>query len=264
MNASELVLFEGTLHMDDYLSPDDGGLLRKHGLDQFDALWALKLDTVDELNHHHGGWSGVSKLALDGRNYFLKRQEGYVTRSVTRLRSEPTFVKEFTNLQKLARCGVPTMEVAFFGCRPAGKRAILMTRALDGEWQSLAAIGATYRELPPERRIGMMRAVGGVIRQLHAHRLMHGCIYPVHLFLAPDGADGCRARLIDLEKVRPFLVAGRDRLKDIEPLLRRSQAFLGDEDARLLLAAYFELPPGHPKVAAYLRKIRRWSRRKKS
>jgi hypothetical protein len=69
-----------------------------------------------------------------------------------------------------------------------------------------------------------LQACGQLARRLHAARQVHGCFYPKHIFLQPDGA-AYRAQLIDLEKNRPLLLGQRDRVKDIEPLLRRAQVW---------------------------------------
>ena len=67
-------------------------------------------------------------------------------------------------------------------------------------------------------------------------RQVHGCFYPKHIFLRATG-DGYQAQLIDLEKTRHLLFGQRDRVKDLEPLLRRapewSEAQLRDAAGRL-------------------------------
>ncbi len=50
-----------------------------------------------------------------------------------------------------------------------------------------------------------------------------------------------QAQLIDLEKTRPLLFGERDRIKDLEPLLRRANAW-SDAEVRQLLSLY--LPAG--------------------
>ncbi len=64
---------------------------------------------------------------------------------------------------------------------------------------------------------------------------MHGCFYPKHIFLKADGA-GFAAQLIDLEKTRPLLFGQRDRIKDLEPLLRRASVWTEAEVRELLLS----------------------------
>ena len=45
--------------MTDFLAVQDRALLERHGLGNFDALWANQLEAVDEPNTAGGGWSSV-------------------------------------------------------------------------------------------------------------------------------------------------------------------------------------------------------------
>lgn len=98
-----------------------------------------------------------------------------------------------------------------------------------------------------------MRECGLLARRLHAARQVHGCFYPKHIFLQADGL-GYRAQLIDLEKTRPLLLGQRDRVKDIEPLLRRALAW-SDAEVRVLLAAYLDQPVDSGLVDAWLARL---------
>ena len=42
--------------MSDFIAAQDRALLESHGLASLDALWALKLEAVDEPNTERGGW----------------------------------------------------------------------------------------------------------------------------------------------------------------------------------------------------------------
>jgi hypothetical protein len=55
-------------------------------------------------------------------------------------------------------------------------------------------------------------------------------------------ATGYRAQLIDLEKTRPLLLGQRDRVKDLEPLLRRARNGARLRRCGQLLAAYLDQP----------------------
>lgn len=82
---------------------------------------------------------------------------------------------------------------------------------------------------------------------------MHGCFYPKHIFLQATG-DGYAAQLIDLEKTRPLLFGWRDRVKDLEPLLRRARQW-SDVQVRQLLAAYLDQPEDSALVATWLQRL---------
>lgn len=223
--------------MTDFIAEADRALLERRGLAGYDALWALELDAVDEPNVERGGWSSVYRLDLGDAAFYLKRQSDHLTRSLRHPFGEPTFAREFRNIQRYRRLGIPALEAVYFGARRVRgeQRALLLTRALDG-WTELDRYLPDWPRLEPARRQAILRACGELARRLHGAGQMHGCFYPKHIFLRErDGA--IEARLIDLEKTRPLLFGWRDRVKDLEPLLRRAPVWQ-EADVRLMLAAY--------------------------
>lgn len=226
--------------MKDFIDSEDRALLERHGLDSFEALWALRLHAVDEPNTApRGGWSTVYRLDLDGTGYYLKRQSNYLTRSLHRPLGEPTLAREFRNTRRYQRMGIPAMRSAFYAERRVSgeHRALLLTRALDG-WQDLDSYLPGWAQLAAVQRQAIVSACGALARCLHGQGQIHGCFYPKHIFLLPSG-DAFVAQLIDLEKTRPLLFGERDRVKDIEPLLRRAGAW-GDDDVVGFLTAYLD------------------------
>ena len=223
--------------MSDFIAAEDRAILERHGLADYDALWALKLEAVDEPNTERGGWSSVYRLDLGEAAYYLKRQSNHLTRSLARPFGEPTFAREFRNIQRYSGLGIPALQAAFFAERrlPGEQRAILLTRALDG-WKDLDQWLLRWPQLPEAQRSAILQACGELAGQLHGAGQVHGCFYPKHIFLREQGA-GFIAQLIDLEKTRPLLFGRRDRIKDLEPLLRRASAW-SEAEVRQLLAAY--------------------------
>ena len=240
--------------MTDFVADADRALLERNGLADFDALWAVQLEAVDEPNTSGGGWSSVFRMDLEGQGFYLKRQSNYLTRTLHSPLGEPSFAREFRNIQRYRQMGIPALEAVCFGERkvPGERRAILMTRALDG-WNDLDSLLEQWSQLSDEQQQAILQACGQLARRLHAVRQVHGCFYPKHIFLQPDGA-GYRAQLIDLEKTRPLLLGQRDRVKDIEPLLRRAHAWT-EADVRALLAAYLEQPAGSGLVDAWFKRL---------
>lgn len=222
--------------MNDFVAPDDLACLQAHGLADFDALWALKLEAVDLPNTERGGWSSVFRLELGERAYYLKRQSNHLTRSLAHPFGEPTFAREFRNIRRYTELGIPALQAAFFGerRRPGERRAILVTRALDG-WQELSHWLDQWPVVGGGQREALLDACGHLARQLHGAGQMHGCFYPKHIFLR-TAAVGYEACLIDLEKTRPLLFGRRDRVKDLEPLLRRARIWSADDIRRFLVA----------------------------
>lgn len=223
--------------MNDFIAAQDRALLEQHGLASFDALWALQLEAVDEPNTERGGWSSVYRLELGDRAYYLKRQSNHLTRSLWHPFGEPTFAREFRNIRRYAELGIPALQAAFFAERrlPGERRAILLTRALDG-WKDLDHWLLQWGELDEIGRGGILRACGELAGRLHQAGQVHGCFYPKHIFLRAQG-DAFDAQLIDLEKTRPLLLGRRDRIKDLEPLLRRARVW-SEAEIRELLVAY--------------------------
>ncbi|MHC6223596.1 lipopolysaccharide kinase InaA family protein [Pseudomonas sp. X10] len=249
--------------MTDYLDSADGALLQRHGLNDFDALWALQLDAVDEPNTGRGGWSSVYRLELEGKGYYLKRQSDYLTRTLHRPFGEPTFAREFRNISRYRKLRIPALQAVFYGERKVDgqHRAILMTRALD-DWSDLESLLGQWPQLDADQREAILQACGRLARTLHAAGQLHGCFYPKHIFLRAR-SDGWQAQLIDLEKTRPLLFGMRDRLKDLEPLLRRAGAW-SEADVRTLLAAYLEQPADSPLVDTWLQRLVRRRREKEA
>ena len=223
--------------MSDFIAAEDRPILERHGLANFDALWALQLEAVDEPNTERGGWSSVYRLELDGAAYYLKRQSNHLTRTLRHPFGEPTFACEFRNIRRYAELGIPALQAAFFAERklPGEQRAVLLTRALDG-WQDLEHWLQSWASLSTSRREAILAACGGLARRLHDAGQVHGCFYPKHIFLRAQG-DDFAAQLIDLEKTRPLLFGERDRVRDLEPLLRRAAAW-SEAEVRQLLVAY--------------------------
>ncbi|WP_027896692.1 lipopolysaccharide kinase InaA family protein [Zestomonas thermotolerans] len=246
--------------MRDFIAVEDRALLERHGLADFDALWALKLEAVDEPNTERGGWSSVYRLDLGEAAYYLKRQSNHLTRDLAHPFGEPTFAREFRNIQRYRRLAIPALEAAFYGQRrqPGEHRAVLLTRALDG-WRDLDWYLDQWAQLPDAQRTAILEACGGLARRLHQAGQMHGCFYPKHIFLRATGA-AFETRLIDLEKTRPLLLGRRDRLKDLEPLLRRARVW-GDVELRRLLGAYLG---GTGEVHDWLRRLARRRRDKEA
>ncbi|ERI52908.1 hypothetical protein N878_17150, partial [Pseudomonas sp. EGD-AK9] len=119
--------------MKDFIAAQERALLEQHGLASFEALWALRLEAVDEPNTERGGWSSVYRLELGDSAFYLKRQSNHLRRSLRQPFGEPTFAREFRNIRRYGELGIPALQAVFFAQRraPDERRAVLLTRALD-------------------------------------------------------------------------------------------------------------------------------------
>ena len=194
------------------------------------------------------------RLELEGRAYYLKRQSNDLTRTLHAPFGEPSFAREFRNISRYNKLGIPALQAAFFGERKVkgDVQAILLTRALDG-WDDLDSLLQRWSELTSAQHSAILKACGQLARQLHGVRQVHGCFYPKHIFLQADG-DAYRAQLIDLEKTRPLLFGMRDRVKDLEPLLRRAPEW-SEAQLRELLAAYLDQPVDSSLVDSWVSRL---------
>jgi hypothetical protein len=236
--------------MSDFIAPSDRPLLERHGLADFQSLWDVQLEAVDEPNTGRGGWSSVFRLELEGSGYYLKRQSNYLTRTLHHPFGEPSFSREFRNISRYQKLGIPALHAVFYGeSRVNGeRRAILLTRALDG-WTDLDTLLQQWPQLGAPQQLAILQACGQLARTLHGAGQVHGCFYPKHIFLRAK-AGAYLAQLIDLEKTRPVLFGQRDRAKDLEPLLRRAPMW-GEPQVRELLAAYLQSGQDSPLVDAW-------------
>ncbi|MEJ5060322.1 MULTISPECIES: lipopolysaccharide kinase InaA family protein [unclassified Pseudomonas] len=240
--------------MTDFLAAEDRALLERHGLGTFDALWARQLEAVDEPNSVRGGWSSVFRLDLEGHGFYLKRQSNYQMYTLHAPFGEPSFAREFRNISRYEKLGIPALKAAFFGERKVDGevRAILLTRALDG-WDDLDSLLQCWSDLSEAQQTKILQACGQLAQRLHGKRQVHGCFYPKHIFLQASG-DGYQAQLIDLEKTRPLLLGQRDRVKDLEPLLRRAPEW-SEAQLRILLAAYLDQAQDSSLIDSWLQRL---------
>ena len=81
--------------------------------------------------------------------------------------------------------------------------------------------------------LALLPAAAALVRGLHQLRLVHNSLYPKHLFAA---ADGSRAALIDLEKMRWSVWRDRAMWRDLDTLNRHSAGWSRTDRLRFLLA----------------------------
>lgn len=240
--------------MNGFLCAEDEARFTRHRLASFDALWGAQLEPVDEPNVARGGWSAVFRLEIEGQGYYLKRQSNYRVRSLRHPFGEPTLARELRNIQRYRRLGIPAVQAAYYASRNSseGPQAMLLTRELSG-WQELGAWLSQWDALSPVSRTAIVTACGTLSRVLHRAGQRHGCLYPKHLFLR-ETAQGFESCLIDLEKSRPLRPGRRDRLRDLEPFVRRTGAWTID-DLKLFLVSYLGRSANDTRLTSWLELI---------
>ncbi len=230
--------------MRDYLNPAWREILAFNGLESFEALWERNPDAwFEPPNQRRGGWSGVVRLMLrlpqGGEvGVFIKRQENHFYRDLRHLFfPAATFEREFINLMRFLRLGIPTMEPVFFGQRKVegNLRAILVTRELAGFEPLDAPRWDPPSKIERRQRKQLINKVAETVRLMHEGHQQHNCLYPKHIFVKAADND-FQVRLIDLEKVkwRPFkrLLT----LRDLSSLQRHARNWSRTDRLRLFLA----------------------------
>ena len=215
-------------------------VLRCNHLDNFEALWHVEAESVDEPNRARGGISSVSRLTLNDANgqprtFYLKRQTNYLIRNIRRPFGQPTAEREFNNIVHYAELGIPALEVACYAeRREKGQwRALLLTPALEG-YEPLDYWLKHWSRLGYRQKRDLIKAAAALVAQLHGKGMVHNSLYPKHIFLKPE-ADGVGARLIDLETSRAHLFSPRGYLRDLDALNRRALAPSRTQRLRFML-----------------------------
>ena len=215
------------MNQPDFIAVNARDTLQRNQLDSFEALWEAEGEQVDDPNVGRGGFSNVTRVKLEDVNgqlrvFYLKRQSNHLIRHWRRPLGEPTVSREFYNIERFARLGIPAVEASFYAVRREGgeRKAILLTPDLTG-YQPLDQWYADWEQHSYRLKQDLLLAAGRLVGSLHEHDIVHNCLYPKHIF-ARQVQDGVRARLIDLEKSRTHLFSRWGRIHDLSALHRRS------------------------------------------
>lgn len=229
----------------EYISAAWRRTLRQNRADSFAALWQLQQnDWFEAPNYRRGGWSGVCRtvLTLDDASQipvFIKRQENHIYHSWRHcFRSRPTFEREYRNIRLFNRYGIPTAGLLYYGqSLQQGKRqALLMMLALQGYQPLGDARALITAAMPRPLRLRLFDSVAAAMRQMHAHRIQHGCLYPKHIFVRQQADGSFVTRFIDLEKARKRWRGKLAALKDLGILHRHTGGCSRTDRLRLFLA----------------------------
>ncbi len=232
-----------------FVSSEAKARLEANRLADFDALWQLDDDWIEDPNSRGSGFSGVVTRVLgDGegaaRRVYIKRQENHNTRTFAHpIRGIPTFQREFANIEALSRHGVPTIELLYFGMAEVkGKqRAILVSDALD-EFTAVDEWFRHSRNQASEADVhAILRALVAAIKLIHQAGYRHGCLYGKHLFIRVPRRDcqtaDVEVRMLDFEKAHKCYFLRRAILRDLSQFVRHCDG-LTDEDLDYLLDQY--------------------------
>ncbi len=216
--------------------------------DPFTRYWEHPSDFIEPKNSRRGGWSGVSRIEMPGRDRqpveaFLKRQENHTYRAPhTLFRKTATLRREFENLRVLGDLGFRVPRPLFFGqrTRAGNLQAVLILQSMNG-FQSLRDFLKLCQSPSSPERSRQQRTLARVaaeVAKLHALGWIHRCLYGKHIFVSTD-PDSTEVAFIDLETARRVSpLTRRHRLKELGPLYRRCAPLLSQQDCLRFLYAY--------------------------
>jgi len=250
--------------MKEYIGDRWESVLKSNKLDDFESLWELEAGWFEEPNKRRGGWSGVSRVSLKAENggvvsVFLKRQENHNTKVWNRpLKGIPTFYKEFKNIQRFIDCGIPTVELVYFGYRyvKGNSQSILITKELEGFASLDAAIYSRGGLLMQnrDRREEMMGAIVDGMRKMHNYRFQHNCLYDKHIFVRQVGGEW-EVKFIDLEKLSRSFFQKSAVIRDLYTLTRHVSGGWRLSDKLKFFKIYMQEEKLSPKSKSIWREI---------
>lgn len=225
-----------------FTHPQYQQLFKEHELDSFYALWDVKVDWFEAPNERRGGWSGVGQLRLTSSTgeevlLYVKKQQNHGRFSFRHpIKGEPTFRREFKNLQFLKKHAFAAPEVVYFAQDDSlHQRAILITLALD-QYQSLDEwFQPGYSQLSEAEKTVFLQALGQNIRHFHSLGMVHRALYPKHVFINTKTPD--KIAVIDLEKARLTAMGWHRTYLDVAALFRHAP-WLSKDEQLIFFRAY--------------------------
>jgi hypothetical protein len=168
--------------MTDFLAAEDLALLERHGL----ALSTRcgPSNWMPWTNPTPAVAAGAACFAWNSKAGLLPQApEQLPDPHLHRPFGEPSFAREFRNISRYQKLGIPALQAVFFGERKVKGEApaILLTRALDG-WDDLDSLLQRWSELSDAQHSASCRPAASW-RAAARRRQVHGCFYPKHIFL---------------------------------------------------------------------------------
>ena len=229
-----------------FTNPQYHALLSSNGLGDFEALWNAKIAWFEEPNERRGGWSGVGRLLLkasDGGDIgvFVKKQQNHGRRTFCHpVQGEPTFRREFDNLQFLNKHEFAAPIVVYYGEDSVSKRAILVTIALS-EYQPLDEFSEShYMNWHEPEKTDYLRTLAKNIQRFHGLGMVHRALYPKHIFINTERQS--QIAVIDLEKARLTNLGWYRTYFDLAALFRHATWWGKDEQLAFFKAYCLKSP----------------------
>jgi hypothetical protein len=258
--------------MINFISPQHVSFLAANNLINFDDLWNRSEDWFEapNISRSGAGWSGVIRVDVNGKSFFLKRQENYLSLSLKYPFRVSVVENEYNNIATFSMFEVPSLDVVACMTRSKGgkRQSLIMTAALDG-YIDFYAMSKTLPNagLTVKTKRAVLKNLAQLVRLAHSNGLFHGNLYPNHLFIdkgltngsLTSVADSCR--FIDMERAGKAFPRKRKQLRDIETLDRRTPNWT-KSDRLYFLLKYLNLDSCDQSVRDYLYRLSKISKKK--
>lgn len=220
-----------------YIAPQHQATLALNKLTTFNALWDISVDWFEEPNQRRGGWSGVGKLQLknlagESQVFYLKKQQNHGRRTwLHPIKGEPTFRREFANLQFLFANQFAAPTVVFYAeaSENSQQRAVLVTAELTGFKDMAELMQTWYPTASQTQKMTLIKKVANEIRRFHGFGLVHRALYPKHIFVkntdTNPGLANLEVAVIDCEKMRNNTNLHNCTVFDLSTLNRHSHGW---------------------------------------
>jgi hypothetical protein len=224
-----------------FISQPYHALLTRHGLCTPDDFWNLPWDWVETPNRRRNGWSGASRYTfvdteMGHVSIFVKRQENHTYWSLRHpFRGRPTFFRDFCNIWRLERIGVPTVEPVFYGERRGSgskRQAVLATIALEG-YSPLSRLFHNSSLAAPARQ-EILHRLADTLQLMHRHHWQHNSLSSNHVMVKWEEDHKVDLRILDLEKMRRTFRPIDAAARDLEKFIRSTPTLTMDEHAAFL------------------------------
>ncbi len=219
-------------------------LLRRHGLDSLDALFA---SSDGELLSKPGlaAWRQRWRLTLNDQEQrvvlYMKRFTApprSARRGISRSGTSSLAGQEWHWIERLRSDGVACMAPVAFGEELRGRReirSVIVTASAPG--RSLETWMKEPTDLDRACTPALLKATADLVSTLHAHGYAHRDLYLSHVFFDPSDQS---LRLIDLQRViRPTWRFSRWVVKDVASLNYSTPARLVSRTDRLRWMRYY-------------------------
>ncbi|WDE96734.1 lipopolysaccharide kinase InaA family protein [Lentisphaera profundi] len=246
---------------------DSEDLFSRNKLGTFQLLWDNKTEWFEAPNSgsHENSWSGVSKITLEGQDFFIKKQKNYSKRNLIHPFGENLAQKEHKNITIFKRLNIPSLEAVFFNRvkKNGNDYAILITKALSSytplnEVETLV----NTRALNLAARRTIIFHTAKLIALSHENKVKIQSLYSKHVFVHDSLIQGqacmdneAPCKFIDLERARLSYFDKSSFLKDVETFSRRTKSW-SQSDRLYFLIHYLGEKKVTQQVRDYINKLK--------